>query len=148
MELLDPRAREIGTLETAARDPFLGGAGGDEERLLVLEDSSDEVGWAAAGLGVVRSCSVLGASWEDSSSATSSTGASGEDSSSSSSAPATGASLEDSSLDSSSTVSAGAEASSLFFSVAAPVSVSVSRAGFQKESVRYKETERMSYQVR
>ena len=40
MELLDPRARERGTLGIAVRDPFLAGAGGDEERLLVPEDSS------------------------------------------------------------------------------------------------------------
>ena len=92
MELLDPRTRERGTLGTAARDPFLGGAGGDEERLLVPEDSSDEVGWAAAGLDAACSCSVIGASGGDSSSTTLSTGASGEDSSSSSSSPATGAS--------------------------------------------------------
>ena len=85
---VDPRTRERGTLEAAARDPFLARAGGDEERLFASEDSSDEVGWAAAGLDAARFCSVLGASREDSSSATSSTGAPGEDSSSSSSSPA------------------------------------------------------------
>ena len=145
MELLDPRTRENGTLGTAVRDPFLAGARGDEERLFAPEDSSDEVGWDAAGLDSVCYCLVVGASGEDSSSTTSSTGASGEDSSSSSSSPAAVASLEDSSLDSSSsTISAAAEASPLFFLVSALLSVSVSIDGFQKESVSYKEIERMS----
>ena len=74
---LDPWARERGTFGTAARDPFFG-AGGVEERLLASDDSSDGVGWAAAGLDSVRSCSALGASEEDSSSTTSVMGASGE----------------------------------------------------------------------
>ena len=145
MERLDPRIRENGTLGTAVRDPFLAGAGGDEERLFVPEDSSEEVGWEAARLDYACSCSVVGASGEDSSSTTSSTGSSGEDSSSSSSSPAAVASLEDSSLDSSSsTTSVAAEASPLFFSVSALRSVSVSIDGFQKELVSYKKTERMS----
>ena len=68
MELLDPRTRERGTLGTTVQDPFLAGAGGDGERLLVPEDSSDKVGWAVAGLDAACSCSVLGASGGDSSS--------------------------------------------------------------------------------
>ena len=44
VDVVDPRTRERGTLGTAARDPFLAGAGGDEERLFAPEDSSDEVG--------------------------------------------------------------------------------------------------------
>ena len=62
MELLDPRTRERGTLGTAARDPFLAGAGGVEEQLFAAEDSSDEVGWPVAGLEAVCPCSVAGAS--------------------------------------------------------------------------------------
>ena len=49
VEVVVPRTRERGTLGTAARYPFLVGAGGDEERLFAPEDSLDEVGWAAVG---------------------------------------------------------------------------------------------------
>ena len=81
-ELFDPRTRERGTLGIAVRDPFLPGAEGEAERLFLPEDSSDEAGWDAAGLDPAGSCSVLGASSEDSSSIAPSTGASSEDSSS------------------------------------------------------------------
>ena len=62
VDAVDPRTPERGTLGTVARDPFLAGAEGDEGRLFAPEDSSDEVGWAVAGLDAMCSYSETGAS--------------------------------------------------------------------------------------